>query len=67
MTTVEFLKSKSEVSEKIIEFVRFAERASGEVVKTLRTDNGTEHVNRKVALFLAQKGIRHETTAPYTS
>ena len=38
----------------------------GHVVSKLRTDNGSEFVNSKMADYCAEKGILHERSAPYT-
>lgn len=35
-------------------------------MKALRTDNGGEYVNKELANYLTQKGIRHDLTPPYS-
>src|SRR5256885_3462406 len=39
---------------------------TGNKVKTLRTDNGTEFVNLEMEELLSRMGIKHEKTVPYT-
>jgi len=56
---VYFLKNKFEVKDKLIEFVNFAEKQTGEVVKIFRSDNGTEYVNNDLNAFFQGKGIKH--------
>ena len=48
-------------------FVEYIENKTGNKVKYFRTDNGTEFDNKRVSEYLAEKGITHEKTAPYTS
>jgi len=64
--TVYFLKNKSNVLEKFKEFVQKVRTETGHEIKRLRTDNGTEYVNKEFSDYLKQKGIIHELTAPYT-
>uniref|UniRef100_W4VRQ4 Putative retrovirus-related pol polyprotein from transposon tnt n=1 Tax=Corethrella appendiculata TaxID=1370023 RepID=W4VRQ4_9DIPT len=65
---VYFLKTKSqwEVCEKFQHFLNMAERQSGQQLKILRTDNGSEYVNHKFQEILSQKGIVHQKTNVYT-
>ena len=65
-TTVYFMKSKSEVHEKILQFIQSAERATGCKLKTLRTDNGSEYLAGRTSGYLREIGVRHETTVQYT-
>lgn len=61
-----FLKAKSDVYQKFIDFVVFAENQTGRKIKTLRSDNGGEYCNGRMRDFLKSKGIQHQTSAPYT-
>jgi len=61
-----FLRSKSEVSEKYVEFVRLIENQMGKKVKTIRSDNEGEYINDKFLNFCKQKGIRHEKSIAHT-
>lgn len=42
------------------------ENKSGNTIKILRTDNGSEYVNRDLENFLKKSGIRFQTTNSYT-
>lgn len=64
--TVYFIKSKDEVYEKMVEFVRTIKNIFGISVKTIRSDNGGEYVSKRLELFLAREGIKCEKTCPYT-
>lgn len=64
-TVVCFLRSKSEVYEKLVQFIRLAERSTGCKLRTLRTDNGSEYINHRTSKLLRQLGIRHETSVEY--
>ena len=46
-------------------YVRFIERQTGNKLKCLFSDNGTEFVNKKLDKFFERRGIVHETSAPY--
>ncbi|OWY90659.1 Rve-domain-containing hypothetical protein [Phytophthora megakarya] len=61
-----FLKNKSEVVAKLSEFKAFYENQWGERLKCLRSDNGTEYVNKKVAEVCSRNGIMHQRTVPYS-
>lgn len=63
---VYFLKHKSEVPERIKQFINYAEIETNSKVKILRTDNGTEFLNKTLESFLSNKGIQHQTTVVYT-
>ena len=58
--------SKGAVTEIVMDTVSLLENQSGEKVKTIRTDNGTEFVNAVLSGFSRQKGIMHQTSAPYS-
>lgn len=53
------LKEKSQVFEKMQNFIALAEKQTGHKVKVIRTDNGTEFVNAAVRKMLEKGGIRH--------
>lgn len=61
-----FMKNKSEVASKPIEFKAFYENQWGHRLKCLRSDNGTEFVNKKVAGICAWNGVMHQRTVPYS-
>ena len=49
------------------DFIRLIENQTNMRVKKIRTDNGGEYLNDQLRDFLADRGIRHETTIPETS
>ena len=61
-----FLRSKSEVSEKFVEYKALVENQTGHKIKVFRSDNGTEYVNERLSSLLRRCGIKHETTVPYS-
>ncbi|GMF45505.1 unnamed protein product [Phytophthora fragariaefolia] len=56
------LKKKSEVASKLKEFMRFYEKQCGERLMCLRSDNGTEYVNKDVTRTCTLSGIMHQRT-----
>ena len=62
---VYFIEKKSEVYEKFQEFKYMVENQINKKIKVLRTDNGTEYVNKNMELFLKKSGIVHEKSVPY--
>lgn len=64
--TVYFLKSKDEVFDKTVDFVRMAKNCFGINIQTVRSDNAKEYVSHRIEQFLAREGIKHEKTVPYT-
>lgn len=63
---VYFLKHKSEVAARLSEFKTFYENQWGKRMKCIRSDNGTEFVNKKIADICARSGIMHQRTVPYS-
>lgn len=63
---VYFLKKKSEVSEKFLEFKNQVENETGKRIKAFRSDNGSEFCNAKMKSIMVQNGIQHQTTVPFT-
>jgi len=60
---VYFIKSKTEVLEKIKQF--FADvQADSHTIKKLRSDGGLEFCNEDVRKFLLEHSIKHEVTTP---
>lgn len=60
------MKSKTEILAKFIQFKAFVENQTGLKLKALRSDNGTEYVNENFQNYLAEQGIKHETTVLYS-
>ena len=56
------LKQKSVVAEA----VRTTMAKTGNRLKAIRTDRGTEYVNKELTTYFQDSGITHSTTAPYT-
>jgi hypothetical protein len=65
-TWVFLLKSKDETQKYFIKFAKQAESTFEEVIKTIRTDNGSEFKNYTMEEFVVDEGIKHEFSAPYT-
>lgn len=63
---VYFLKHKTEVFQKFKEFKEEMENFTGNKIKFLQTDNGTEYINKDFLNYLKAKGIAQRLTAPYT-
>ena len=62
---VYFLKSKSEVYEKIRSFLLDAELETGRKCVSFRSDNGTEYCNSQVQSLFSSMNIKHELSAAY--
>lgn len=60
------LKNKNQVFKCLTEFKNIAEKQSDCQLKTVRSDNGGEYVNKLVASFCEKYGIVHQRTAAYT-
>lgn len=65
-TFVYFLAEKTQVLNTLIEFKNFVEKQTGERIKTLRTDNGTEYISNAGKQFFRSNGIMHQLTCVYT-
>ena len=63
--SVNFLQKKSEAAICIMDFIAFIQKQTGNKVKVLKTDNGSEFVNSELGPFLKKNGILHQTSAPY--
>lgn len=63
---VYFLKNKCEVLDKFKEYKQEMELFTGNKIKHLQTDNGTEYVNTKFQNYLKEHGISRRLSAPYT-
>jgi len=61
-----YLKEKSEANKCMKTCIEFLERQTGRKVKRVRSDNGGEFVNNEMAKFYSERGIIHETSAPYS-
>jgi hypothetical protein len=63
---VYFIKHKSEVFSKFCEWKSMIENATGQRVKTIRSDNGGEYTSNQFQKFLKEHGIVHQLTVPKT-
>ena len=63
-----YLKTKkgNTILEKFKEYKAWAENITGKKIKVLRTDGGTEYVNKIMRQYLEGQGIEHQKTIPYT-
>ncbi|GMF33539.1 unnamed protein product [Phytophthora fragariaefolia] len=61
-----FMKTKSEVANKLKGFKAFYENQWGERLKCLRSDNDTEFVNKTFTELCRRNGIMHQRTVPYS-
>lgn len=66
MVFLYFIKHKSDVLEKFIEFKNEMENQTGEKIKIFRTDNGGEYIGNEFNKFCKAHGIVHQLTTPHT-
>lgn len=60
------LKSKAQVYTALEVFLKMIETQFGTILKTIRSDNGSEFVNNKCAALFQGKVIVHQTTCIHT-
>ena len=58
--------NKSQASGVIKMVIRLLEKQTGNAVKAVRSDRGTEFLNAELQNFLVENGIQQQTSAPYT-
>lgn len=63
---VYFLQQKSDVAEKLIEFIELVKNRFGVKPKIIRSDQGGEYINKRVESYLKQQGIQMQTTVAYS-
>ncbi|GJS14425.1 retrovirus-related pol polyprotein from transposon TNT 1-94 [Tanacetum coccineum] len=61
-----FLRSKDKTLEVLIDFLRLVQRGLHAQVRTMRTDRGTEFLNKTLHVYFAQEVIKHETSTART-
>ena len=61
-----FLQQKSEAAECFKAYMKQLRTDTGNLIHTLRADNGGEFINNSFQQWLLDKGIRLETSAPHT-
>jgi hypothetical protein len=65
-TVLYLLKNKSEVPEKIKEYVKLVQTKFSKTPKVIRSDRGGEYVNEVLTRFFKNEGITPQFTVPYT-
>ena len=64
--TVYCINQKNDTFDKFVDHLNLVENQSSKKLKILRSDGGGEYVNHDMHNYLAEKGIRHETTVAET-
>nr|GEU86849.1 hypothetical protein [Tanacetum cinerariifolium] len=57
-----FLRSNDETPEVLIDFLRLVQRGLYAQIRTVRTDKGTEFLNKTLHAYFATEGIEHQTS-----
>ncbi|GKC62550.1 retrovirus-related pol polyprotein from transposon TNT 1-94 [Tanacetum coccineum] len=65
-TWVKFLRSKDEVPEFVIKFLKMIQVRLNATVRNIKTDNSTEFVNQTLMAYYEEVGISHETLVART-
>ncbi|GKA08350.1 retrovirus-related pol polyprotein from transposon TNT 1-94 [Tanacetum coccineum] len=65
-TWVKFLRSKDETPEVVIKFLKQIQVGLNKTIRYIRTDNGTEFVNKDLTEYYERVGILHQKTVPRT-
>ncbi|GJV64359.1 ribonuclease H-like domain-containing protein [Tanacetum coccineum] len=65
-TWTHFLRSKDETPGVLIDFLTLVQRGLHAQVTTVRTDKGTEFLNKTLHAYFAKEGIRHEMSTART-
>ena len=60
------IRNKSDTFDQFVNHLTYVENQSDEKLKILRSDRGGEYINTEMREYLAEKGIRHETTVAET-
>lgn len=60
------MSNKSNVFEKVKEYITLAENQTGKSLKAMRSGNGTEFANRKFNIFCSAKGIVQQKSVSHT-
>ncbi|GJS40867.1 putative ribonuclease H-like domain-containing protein [Tanacetum coccineum] len=62
-----FLRSKDETPEVLKDFLTMIQRNLQALVISVRTDRGTEFLNKTLNAFFKEEGIEHQTSTPRTT
>ena len=65
MSFIRVIDSKAKTPSVVREVISLLETQCGRRVKAIRTDNGTEYVNKELTEFLQSRGIIHQTSVAY--
>nr|GEZ41521.1 retrovirus-related Pol polyprotein from transposon TNT 1-94 [Tanacetum cinerariifolium] len=65
-TWTHVLRSKDETPEVLIDFLRLVQRGLHAQVRIVRTDKGTEFLNKILHAYFATEGIEHQTSVTRT-
>ncbi|GKE96050.1 retrovirus-related pol polyprotein from transposon TNT 1-94 [Tanacetum coccineum] len=65
-TSTLFLRSKDETPEVLKDIFKMIQRNLQAQVKTVRTDRGTEFLNKTLHVYFKKEGIEHQTSTPRT-
>ncbi|GJT33748.1 retrovirus-related pol polyprotein from transposon TNT 1-94 [Tanacetum coccineum] len=65
-TWVKFLRSKDEVPEFVIKFIKMIQVRLNATVCNIRTDNGTKFVNQTLRAYYEEVRISHQTSVAHT-
>jgi hypothetical protein len=65
-SVVRTVAAKSDVAAEVKNVIEMLERQTGRKVQKVRTDRGSEYVNKELSAHFASKGILHQLTAAYT-
>lgn len=63
--SVYFLKNKSDTIKSLTAHIAWVFKVTGNKVKYVRSDNGSEFVDKRVTELFANNNIEHEKTVPY--
>ncbi|GKC18973.1 retrovirus-related pol polyprotein from transposon TNT 1-94 [Tanacetum coccineum] len=65
-TWVKFLRSKDETPEAVIKFLKQIQVGLNKTIRYIRTDNGTEFINKDLTAYYEHVGIFHQMIVPRT-
>ncbi|GJR59332.1 retrovirus-related pol polyprotein from transposon TNT 1-94 [Tanacetum coccineum] len=65
-TWTHFLRSKDETPKVLIDFLRLVQKGLCAQVRTVRTDKGTEFLNKTLHEYFSQEGIEHQKSVART-
>ncbi|GJV68083.1 retrovirus-related pol polyprotein from transposon TNT 1-94 [Tanacetum coccineum] len=65
-TWVKFLRSKDETPEVVIKFLKQIQVGLNKTIRYIRTDNGTEFINKDLTAYYERVGIFQKKTVPRT-